>query len=150
MKFKKRKKKRGQSNLNTLRGLVDHVNRKYAFVTTDEFSKDIKVRSRSMKGAIHGDRVEIKIFNKLSAKSLEGEIIKILERNTSEFIGTVEDSKGFAFFIPKNKKVYIDFFVRKKRSEKFSKNKKYIAKIVDWGNSNKKPEAQIIKCIGRL
>ena len=66
MKFKKRKKKRGQSNLNTLRGLVDHVNRKYAFITTDEFSEDIRVRSRSMKGAIHGDRVEIKIFNKLS------------------------------------------------------------------------------------
>lgn len=150
MKFKKRKKKRGQSNLNTLRGLVDHVNRKYAFVTTDEFSEDIRVRSRSMKGAIHGDRVEIKIFNKLSAKSLEGEIIKILERNTCEFIGTVEDSKGFAFFIPKNKKVYIDFFVRKKRSEKFSKKKKYIARIVDWGNSNKKPEAQIIKCIGNI
>ena len=150
MKFKKRKKKRNQSNLNTLRGVVDHVNRKYAFVITDEFSEDIKVRSRSMNGAIHGDKVEIKISNNQNRKSLEGEIIKVLERNTYEFIGTVEDSKGFAFFIPKNKKVYIDFFVRKKRSEKFSKNKKYIAKIVDWGNSNKKPEAQIIKCIGNI
>ena len=45
-------------------------------------------------------------------------------------------------------KFFVDFFVRKKKNENFSKNKKYIAKVIDWGNSNKKPEAQIIKCIG--
>jgi len=150
MKFKKRKKKGKKPSSNTLRGIVDHVNRKYAFVTTDEFSEDIRVRNRFMKGAIHGDKVELKISNNLSRKSLEGEVIKIIERNSSEFIGTIEDSKDFAFFIPKNKKIFIDFFVRKKRNEKFSKNKKYIAKVIDWGNSNKKPEAQIIKCIGNI
>ena len=148
MKFKKRKKKGKKLNRNTISGIVDHVNRKYAFVTTDEFSEDIKVRSRFMRGAIHGDKVELKISNNLSRKNIEGEIIKILERKSNEFIGMVEDSKGFAFFIPKNKKIFVDFFVRKKKNENFSKNKKYIAKVIDWGNSNKKPEAQIIKCIG--
>ena len=80
MKFKKRKKKGKKLNRNTISGIVDHVNRKYAFVTTDEFSEDIKVRSRFMRGAIHGDKVELKISNNLSRKNIEGEIIKILER----------------------------------------------------------------------
>ena len=135
-------------NKNTLSGIVDHVNRKYAFVTTDEFSEDIKIKSRFMRGAIHGDKVELKISDNFSRKNIEGEVIKILERKSTEFIGMVEDSKGFAFFIPKNKKIFVDFFVRKKKNENFSKNKKYIAKVINWGNSNKKPEAQIIKCIG--
>ena len=148
MKFKKRNKKGNKLNRNNLSGIVDHVNRKYAFVTTEEFSEDIKVRSRFMRGAIHGDKVELKISNNLSRKNIEGEVIKILERKSNEFIGSVEDSKGFAFFIPKNKKIFVDFFVRKKKNENFSKNKKYIAKVINWGNSNKKPEAQIIKCIG--
>ena len=148
MKFKKRKKKDKKLNRNTLSGIVDHVNRKYAFVTTDEFSEDIKIKSRFMRGAIHGDKVELKISDNFSRKNIEGEIIKILERKSTEFIGMVEDSKGFAFFIPKNKKIFVDFFVRKKKNENFSKNKKYIAKVINWGNSNKKPEAQIIKCIG--
>ena len=148
MKFKNRKKKGKRLDRNTLSGIVDHVNRKYAFVTTEEFSEDIRVRSRFMRGAIHGDKVELKISNNLTRKSIEGEIIKILERKSNEFIGRIEDSKGFAFFIPKNKKIFVDFFVRKKKNENFSKNKKYIAKVIDWGNSNKKPEAQIIKCIG--
>ena len=148
MKFKKRKKKDKKLNKNTLSGIVDHVNRKYAFVTTDEFSEDIKIKSRFMRGAIHGDKVELKISDNFSRKNIEGEVIKILERKSTEFIGMVEDSKGFAFFIPKNKKIFVDFFVRKKKNENFSKNKKYIAKVINWGNSNKKPEAKIIKCIG--
>ena len=148
MKFKKRKKKDKKLNRNTLSGIVDHVNRKYAFVTTDEFSEDIKIKSRFMRGAIHGDKVELKISDNFSRKNIEGEIIKILERKSNEFIGMVEDSKGFAFFIPKNKKIFVDFFIRKKKNENFSKNKKYIAKVINWGNSNKKPEAKIIKCIG--
>ena len=148
MKFKNKKKKDKKFNRNTLSGIVDHVNRKYAFVTTHEFSEDIKIKSRFMRGAIHGDKVELKISDDFSRKNIEGEVIKILERKSTEFIGMVEDSKGFAFFIPKNKKIFVDFFVRKKKNENFSKNKKYIAKVINWGNSNKKPEAQIIKCIG--
>ena len=149
MKYKK-KKKTTRSRGYTLNGTVDHVNKKYAFIVIDEFSEDIKVRSRYLKGAIHGDKVEIKVSHQLSKRNLEGEVIKILERKTTEFIGTVEDSKGFAFFIPKNKKVFVDFFIRKKRSDKFSKRKKYLAKVIDWGNSSKKPEAKIVKCIGNI
>ena len=149
MKFKKRKK-RSNSRGYTLKGVVDHVNKKYAFIEIDEFSEDIKVRSRHLKGAIHGDKVEVRVSHQLSKRNLEGEVIKILERKTTDFIGTVEDSKGFAFFIPKNKKVFVDFFIRKKRSEKFSKKKKYLAKVVDWGSSTKKPEAKIIDSIGNI
>jgi len=149
MKFKKKKKKSNTRGY-TLKGTVDHVNKKYAFIEIDEYSEDIKVRSKYLKGAIHGDKVEIKVSHQLSKRNLEGEVIKILERKTNEFIGTIEDSKGFAFFIPKNKKVFVDFFIRKKRSDKFSKRKKYLVKVIDWGNSSKKPEAKVIKCIGNI
>tara|TARA_B100002051_G_scaffold75331_1_gene71915 strand:+ start:155 stop:2089 length:1935 start_codon:yes stop_codon:yes gene_type:complete len=149
MKYKKKEKKT-RSRGYTLNGTVDHVNKKYAFIVIDEFSEDIKVRSRYLRGAIHGDKVEIKVSHHLSKRNLEGEVIKILERKTTEFIGTVEESKGFAFFIPKNKKVFVDFFIRKKRSDKFSKRKKYLAKVIDWGNSSKKPEAKVVKCIGNI
>ena len=54
------------------------------------------------------------------------------------------------FFIPKNKKVFVDFFIKKKRSDKFSKRKKYLAKVIDWGNNLKKPEAKVVKCLGNI
>ena len=106
--------KKKNSKKYTLKGTVDHVNKKYAFIEIDEFSEDIKIRSRFLKGAIHGDKVEIKIFHHLSRRNLEGEVIKIIERKTTEFIGTIEDSKGFAFLIPKPATVgsEVNFFMR--------------------------------------
>ena len=74
MKFKKRKKKDKKLNRNTLSGIVDHVNRKYAFVTTDEFSEDIKIKSRFMRGAIHGDKVELKISDNFSTEKTSAKI----------------------------------------------------------------------------
>ena len=59
MKFKNKKKKKNSRSY-TLKGTVDHVNKKYAFIEIDEFSEDIKIRSRFLKGAIHGDKVEVK------------------------------------------------------------------------------------------
>ena len=71
MKFKNKKKKKNSRSY-TLKGTVDHVNKKYAFIEIDEFSEDIKIRSRFLKGAIHGDKVEVKVFHHLSRKNLEG------------------------------------------------------------------------------
>ncbi len=141
--------KRKNSDRYTISGIVDHVNKKYSFIRIDENSNDIKVRSRSMNGAIHGDKVEIKILQNFK-RNLEGEIIKIIERKTNEFIGKIEDSKGYAFFLPDNKKIYVDFFIRKKKKNTLSKNKKYLVKVIDWGSKNKNPEAEIIKCLGQI
>ena len=73
MKFKNKKKKKNSRSY-TLKGTVDHVNKKYAFIEIDEFSEDIKIRSRFLKGAIHGDKVEVKVFHHLSRNNLEGEL----------------------------------------------------------------------------
>ena len=64
---------------------------------------------------------------------VEEEVFLEVEKESSfAFVGGVIAIAVFtfllAFFIPKNKKVFVDFFIRKKRSEKFSKKKKYLAK----------------------
>ena len=146
---KKKRRKNNKNKNNFLRGIVDHVNKKYCFVTVEGLSEDIKISSRRMNGAIHGDEVEIKILHHLTRRNIEGEIIKIVSRKTNHFIGRIEDSKDFAFFIPKNKKIFTDFFINKKRSENFSNNKRYMVRVTDW-ETKKKPEAKVIKCLGKI
>ena len=146
---KKKRIKNNKNKNNFLRGIVDHVNKKYCFVTVEGLSEDIKISSRRMNGAIHGDEVEIKILHHLTRRNIEGEIIKIVSRKTNHFIGRIEDSRDFAFFIPKNKKIFTDFFINKKRSENFSNNKRYMVRVTDW-ETKKKPEAKVIKCLGKI
>ena len=145
----KRKKKKKIHESQLLTGTVDHVNKRFCFVVVNELNEDIRVLSRNMNGAIHEDLVKLKLLNKHSKRYIEGEIINVLERKNDKFIGTIEDSMDFAFFIPKNKKIYTDFFIKKKRSEKYSNKKKYLAKVYEW-KTKRKPEAKIIKCLGNI
>ena len=91
----------------TLTGVVDHVNKRYCFISVEEIAEDIKIKSKNMKNAIHGDKVIVKLLNNFSYKNFEGEIIKVLERSKNEYIGKIQDNGDFAFFIPDNKKIYI-------------------------------------------
>ena len=108
------RKQKSNSDKHTLSGTVDHVNRKYAFIEIDEFSEDIKVRSRYLKGDIHGDKVEVKIFHHLSRRNLEGEVVKITSRGNTEFIGTIEDCRGLRFSYQKIGKYLLIFLLERK------------------------------------
>ena len=108
---KKKKGKIRESQL--LTGSVDHVNKRFCFVIVNELNEDIKVLSRNMNGAIHEDVVKLKVFNKYSKRHIEGEIVSVIERKNNEFIGTIEDSIDFAFFIPKKKKSIQTFSLTK-------------------------------------
>jgi len=145
--LKKRYKKKKKSSVQ-LTGVVDHVKKRFCFVTVDGMTEDIKVRAQNMNGAIHEDSVELHLINNFSSK-IEGRITKVIERKLSEFTGTIEDNKDFAFFIPNNKKIYSDFFIKKRNSEKFSNKKKYLAKITSW-TGGKKPFAKVIRSIGDI
>ena len=111
----KKKKKKHNNQEKTFTGIVDHVKKRFCFISVDEITEDIKIKSRNMKSAIHGDKVLVTLLNNFSYKNFEGEIIKILERSKSEYIGKIQDNGDFAFFIPDNKKIYNDFFIKKKK-----------------------------------
>ena len=101
-----------------------------------------------MKSAINGDKVLFKLLNNYNHKGFEGAIIKIIERSKNEFIGKIEDHNDFAFFIPDNKKIFTDFFIKKKSKKKYDNNIKVLVKVTNW-NSRRKPEADVIKIIGK-
>jgi len=104
-------KNKRKKNNNFLEGIVDHVNKRYCFIECEKLNKDVKVFNFNMKGAIHKDKVLFSLNNKIKN---EGKVIKVLERDRNIFVGKVEDNKDFAFFIPDNKNIYTDFFIKKK------------------------------------
>jgi len=138
-------KKRKYKNNNLLEGIVDHVNKRYCFIECEKLNKDVKVFNYDMKGAIHKDKVLFSLNDKVKN---EGKVIKILERAKNIFVGKVQDNKDFAFFVPDQKKIYTDFFIKKNSQEKYKENLKVLAKVTNW-NTRRKPEASIIKILGK-
>ena len=80
-------------------------------------TEDIKVRAQNMNGAIHEDSVELHLINNFSSK-IEGRITKVIERKLSEFTGTIEDNKDFAFLFQTIKKFILTFLSKKEIQKK--------------------------------
>src|SRR5215217_6589758 len=69
-------------------GKVDMTADGSAFVVPDdEFEKDIFVSARKLHNALNGDAVKVYIYAKKSGRKNEGEVVEIIKRAKTDFIG---------------------------------------------------------------
>ncbi len=131
-------------------GVVDHVNPRFAYVTTgEEGKKDIYIRSTDLATAIHGDSVEVEIFNKRTGENPEGKVVSIIKRGRNRFVGRIELSRNFGFVVPDFKKIYQDFFIYPENLNGATANDKVLFEVVKWADRDKSPEAKVIEILGK-
>ncbi|MFV0345760.1 MAG: ribonuclease R [Bacteroidales bacterium] len=94
-----------------------------------------------------GDTVKVKLFAKRRKKHLEGEVVEVISRAKSKFVGTVEVTKNFAFLIPSSR-VKFDIFIPKAELNGARHGQKAIAEITDWPSRAKNPFGTIIDVLG--
>jgi ribonuclease R len=92
-------------------GKVDLTQNGYGFIISDEYEEDIFVSMKNLNHALHGDTVKVYLFAKRKKARPEGEVVEIIERGRSMFVGTLEISKNFAFLIPTTKQIPFDIFI---------------------------------------
>src|SRR5205085_1056289 len=86
-------------------GIIDVSASGAAYVMNEDFEEDIYIAAKNVKHALHGDKVKIYLYAKYKEKRLEGEVIEVLERSKTEFVGVVQVSSKFAFLIPDSVKM---------------------------------------------
>lgn len=134
----------------TITGVVDHVNPRFAYVTTGvEGKKDIYVRSTDLATAIHGDTVEVEVSNKRSGENPEGRVSNIIKRGRNRFVGRIELSRNFGFVVPDFKKIYQDFFIYPENLNGATPNDKVLFEVVKWPSRDKSPEAKVVEILGK-
>ena len=78
--------------------------RGFGFVSAPGYSDDIYVPGESMKGALHGDRVELRIASR-SRRGLEGEVVRVIERRSARVAGTLRRRGKSAWLEPDDGRV---------------------------------------------
>ena len=131
-------------------GRVDHVNPRFAYVVTGEAGmKDIYVRSRDLKTAVHGDTVEVELFNRRTGDNPEGVVREIVSRARTRFVGRIEVSKGYGFVVPDFKKLYQDFFIYPENLGQAVTNDKVVIEVTRWSEGDKNPEGKVVEILGK-
>ena len=140
-----------EGKLETITGVVDCVNARFAYVVPDgsEEQDDIWVSKEDLNGAMDDDHVKVALKASKHGKSREGKVVEVLERNREEFVGRVEMSTRYAFVIPDFKKMFHDIYVRYEDLNGAKHNDKVIVKITDWPERDKKPEGVVLRVLGK-
>jgi ribonuclease R len=131
----------------TVVGVVDMQSQGFAYVNSDEMDRPILVSSRNLNHAMAGDKVSVRLFAARKKHDLEGEIVEIIERAKSVFVGTVQASRTFAFLIPAGK-VGFDIFIPLEKLNGAKNGQKAIAEIIEWPANARSPFGQIKEVLG--
>jgi len=99
--------------------------------------------------AFIGDKVSVLIFPQKKGRK-KGEILSVLERKKTSFVGVLQKESKFAFLIPDNKKVPFDIFIPNKELNKSYSGKKLLVEIVNWSENKKNPVGKIVSIIGDI
>ncbi len=131
-----------------LEGIVDMTSSGAAYIITNDDLSDIYVQSGSTNQAFNGDRVKVRVTKTRLNGKREGEIVEIMERRQETFTGTISMNPNFAFFLPSNKGVPVDFYIKLKNLNGAKEGDKVLAEILAWPQGQKSPYAHVVKVLG--
>ncbi len=128
----------------TLKGKIDITRSGMGYVIVDNNAIDIMVRPSDMGNALHGDIVRVKITreNGRTGKK-EGKVVEVVERRQTEFIGHIQLSDKFAFFVPDTDKPMPDIFIPLQFLNGAKNKDRVSAKLVKWDKDDKKPVGEV-------
>ncbi|MFO7574243.1 MAG: ribonuclease R [Bacteroidales bacterium] len=140
--------KQGGGSAGTFTGTIDMTRQGYAFLITDERDDDIFISARSLKTALHGDKVKVRLLVTRKGARPEGEVTEVMERARDSFVGTIEVLPSFAFLLPDNKNMPFDLFIPLQSLNGAKQGQKAVARIVSHDSRSKNPVAEVIKVLG--
>ncbi|NOR86906.1 MAG: ribonuclease R [Bacteroidales bacterium] len=129
-------------------GIVDMLSTGKAYIINEEGGEDVFIAPNNTKDAMNGDKVKIFIFPKRKGRKLEGQIIEVLERAKTSFVGTIEVSKSYGFVVPDDSKVPVDFFIAKEQLKGAKNGQKVIVEFLEWPEHARNPFGKIVQVLG--
>jgi ribonuclease R len=130
-------------------GVVDFTRKGAGFVRCDEFEEEIHISKENTGRALQGDEVLIELLRYKAGSRPIGKIVEVTKRHRTEFVGTVELLSNFAFVIPDNSKIHVDFFVAKADLNGARDGDKVLLEMYDWPGNVRNPYAEVIQVLGK-
>jgi len=143
-------KKNGKYTLATKMGLIKGeisiANGKFGFLDI-QGEKSVFIAGPNLNTAMDGDTVLVKVTKEsVNSKSREGEVLQILTRGKSIVIGEYQQNDNFGFV--RSRDNYKDIYISRKKKKNAKDGDLVAVKLYFWGDSERKPEGEIISVLG--
>ena len=130
-------------------GKIDMTGRKTAYFVCPDFEEDVFIPTNNLNHALDGDTVKVYVYNRRKGKKAEGEVIEVIERKKTDFVGVIDIQKNFAFVSTANPKMYTDIFISKDKLGDAENGDVVLVHIEDWPTRADSPFGKVIKVLGK-
>ncbi|MNJ99317.1 Ribonuclease R [compost metagenome] len=130
-------------------GTIDMTSRKTAYFVSPELEDDVFIPTNNLNKALDKDKVKVYIYNRRKGRRPEGEVVEIIERAKTDFVGIIDIQKNFAFVSTANPKMYTDIFIPKDKLGEAENGDVVLVKIADWPAKADSPFGEVIKVLGK-
>ena len=117
--------------------------------TPDEGGTPIFIAERNSAHAMNGDRVRVALCARRKRKAPEGEVIEVLERAKTTFVGTLKVTKNYAFLLTESSTLANDIFIPKEKLKGGKNGDKAVVRITEWPDEAKNPFGEVIDVLGK-
>lgn len=142
---RKKNKQRGADG-KLYKGTLDITRSGMGFVIVPNQETDILIRPADFNTAMHGDTVLVKI-KPGGGRRLQGEVTEVVERKRVEFIGQLQVSENFAFFVAESDKPMPDLFIPLNQLNNAKNGDRVVARLIKWDNKDKRPVGEVISIL---
>ena len=142
----KKKQKQGASAGKTFKGTLDITRSGMGFLVVPDLETDILIRPNDFNTAMHGDKVIARV-KQGNGRRLQGEVVEVVERKRTEFIGHIQMNNGFAFFVADVDKPMPDFFIPLPNINQAKDKDRVVARLVQWDHSDKRPVGEVLNVL---
>jgi len=129
-------------------GKIDITSNGNAYVMNEEYEDDIFIPRGYTLTALNGDTVKISLLARRKGGKYEGEVIEVIERAKTDYVGTVKISDRFAFLSNDGTRNGVDIFIPLNKLNGAQNGVKAVARIIEWDPESKNPSGEIIKILG--
>ena len=127
---------------------VRKSNGKNSFIP-DEGGEPIFVAERNSAHAMNNDKVKISLCAKCKNHTPEGQVIEILEKANTNFVGKLKVSKNYAFLLTETNTLANDIFIPKDKLKGGKDGDKAVVRITEWPEEAKNPFGEVIDILGQ-
>ena len=130
-------------------GKLDITSNGNGYFITEDYEDDIFVPNVNLGKGLHNDLVKAYVYKKRTSNKLEADVVEVLERAKTQFVGVLQKSKNFGFVIPDSNKMYADIFISENKMNGAEHGDKVQATILDWPENSKNPFGKITTVLGK-
>lgn len=123
-------------------GTIEFSNSGNASIMVNE--KSVFIYKKNTLNAFNSDKVRVKII--IKNNKLEAEVIEVLERFRTKFVGKVHINKELTFVIPDSQKIPVDFYIKGNHDAK--DDQKVLVEFHSWEPGSKSPKGKIVEILG--